>query len=100
MLNVSDYIQIVLDKKGWSRAKLIEEINKIESKIGESRTTKVEVSQYITGDVPFRPKILAKWELALGLKEGTLINMVAPPITKESKEELKRTIEGIRKLRK
>ena len=100
MLNVSDYIQIVLDKKGWSRAKLIEEINKIESKLGDSRTTKVEVSEYLTGKWPFRPKILAKWELALGLREGILINMVAPPIEKTSKEELRRVIEEIRKLRK
>jgi transcriptional regulator with XRE-family HTH domain len=98
MINVSDYIKLILEKKGWTRVRLCEEINKIEAKLGESRTTKNVLSYYLNGDFAFRPKILAKWEKALGLKEGTLVNMVLPPITKEGKDELRETIERLRKV--
>lgn len=98
MINVSDYIEMILNKKGWSRTKLCEEINKVESKLGEKRTTIPNITQYLSGVWTFRPKILAKWEIALGLKEGTLMNMVAPPITKEGREELKETINKLRRI--
>jgi len=98
MINVSSYILMILEKKGWTRTKLCEEINKIESKLGEKRTTVNNVSQYLNGVWAFRPKILAKWEIALGLKRGTLMNMVMPPITKEGKVELEETIERLSKV--
>lgn len=100
MINVSDYIRMILDKKGWSHIQLCREINKIESNLGERRTHNEDISNYLNGRWAFRPKILAKWEVALGLKEGTLINMVAPPITNEGKEELRKTLEILRKVKK
>lgn len=98
MINVSIYIKMILEKKKWTQRKLCEEINKIESKLGEKRTSVPVISGYFEGKDTFRPKILAKWEKALGLREGTLVNMVMPPITKEGKEELKKTIERLRKI--
>ena len=100
MINVLDYIKLIMEKKKWTQAKLVEELNRIEKIIGDNKTQKQQVSEYLNGVFPFRPKILIKWELALGLKEGTLANMVSPPMTKEGKEELKKTIENIRKARK
>jgi len=97
MMNVSEYILLILVKKKWTRAKLCEEINRIESKLGEKRTAVQDIANYINGRWAFRPKILAKWEKALELKEGTLMNMVMPPLTKEGKQELKETIERLRK---
>jgi hypothetical protein len=98
MINVSDYIVMILDKKKWSRARLCEEINKIESKLGDKRSSNQDITNYINGRWAFRPKILAKWEKALDLREGTLMNMVMPPITKEGKDELKETINRLRKV--
>lgn len=98
MINVNDYILMLLEKKGWSKTKLCDEINKIEKELGEKRTALQNINSYFNGTWAFRPKILAKWEKALGLKEGTLVNMVAPPITKEGKEELKETIARLRKI--
>lgn len=98
MINVGTYIIMILEKKKWTQTKLCEEINKIEAKLGESRTHTSDISNYLMGRWAFRPKILAKWEKALDLKEGTLVKMVMPPITKEGKEELKKTIERLRKI--
>lgn len=98
MINVADYIRILLEKKGWTRLKLCDEINKIEKELGETRTSPNHITCYLNGTYAFRPKILAKWEKALHLKEGTLMNMVAPPITKEGREELKETINKLRRI--
>ena len=98
MINVSDYIKMLLEKKGWTKTKLCDEINKIEKELGEKRTVPQNITNYLNGLYAFRPKILAKWEKALGLKEGTLMNMVMPPITKEAKEELRETINKLRRI--
>ena len=98
MINVTDYIEMILQKKKWTRTKLKEELNKIETKLGEKKTTIEMISDYMRGRWAFRPKLLAKWEKALELKEGTLVNMVMPPLTKEGKDELKQVIERLRKV--
>ena len=98
MINVGNYIEMILTKKKWTKTKFCEEINRIEAKLGESRTTPQNITNYFNGLWAFRPKILVKWEKALGLKEGTLYKMVVPPATKEGREELKMTIEQIRKV--
>lgn len=96
MISVSDYIKLLLKKKKWTNVKLCQEINKIEKKLGDSRTSAQNITNYLNGYWEFRPKVLAKYEVALGLEFGTLINMVAPPSSRESKKELKELIEKIR----
>ena len=96
MITVSDYIKLLLKKKKWTNVRLCEEINKIEKKIGDSRTTKQNITNYLNGYWEFRPKVLVKYEVALGLEYGTLINMVAPPSSRESKKELKELVEKVR----
>lgn len=98
MINVSNYIVMLLEKKKWTRTKLCDEINHIEAKLGEKRTMPQNITSYLNGTWAFRPKILAKWEKALGLKSGTLVSMVVPPLTKEGKEELKETIDRLKKI--
>ena len=44
MITVSDYIKLLLKKKKWTNVRLCEEINKIEKKIGDSRTTKQNIT--------------------------------------------------------
>ncbi len=95
MINVSDYIQMILYKKKWTNAKLCQELNKIEEQLGESRTTPQNISNYFHGQWPFRSKILVKYEKALGLQPNTLVSMVAPPTTKEGQKELKEIIKKV-----
>ena len=95
MINVSDYIQMILRKKKWTNAKLCQELNKIEEQLGESRTTPQNISNYFHGQWSFRPKVLVKYEKALGLQPNTLVSMVAPPTTKEAQKELKEIIKKV-----
>lgn len=95
MINVSDYIQMILHKKKWTNAKLCQELNKIEEQLGESRTTPQNISNYLHGQWPFRSKILVKYEKALGLQPNTLVSMVAPPTTKDGQKELKEIIKKV-----
>lgn len=95
MINVSDYIQMILHKKKWTNVKLCQELNKIEEQLGESRTTPQNISNYFHGQWSFRPKVLVKYEKALGLQPNTLVSMVAPPTTKEGQKELKEIIKKV-----
>lgn len=95
MINVSDYIQMILHKKKLTNAKLCQELNKIEEQLGESRTTPQNISNYFHGQWSFRPKVLVKYEKALGLQPNTLVSMVAPPTTKEGQKELKEIIKKV-----
>ena len=96
MIDVATYIKLILRKKNWSNQRLCDELNKLEEKLGDSRTSKQNVSNYLNGQWSFRPKILAKYEVGLGLTEGTLIKMVSPPLTKESQKELEEIIKKVR----
>lgn len=95
MINVSDYIQMILHKKKWTNAKLCQELNKIEEQLGESRTTSQNISNYFHGQWSFRPKVLVKYEKALGLQQGVLVNMVSQPASKEGQKELKEIIKKV-----
>lgn len=95
MLNVSEYIQLILKKKKWTNTKLCQELNKIEEQLGESRTTPQNISNYFHGQWSFRPKILVKYEKALGLQQNTLVSMVAPPSSKEGQKELKEIMKKV-----
>lgn len=95
MLNVSDYIKLILCKNKWTNVKLCQELNKIEEQLGESRTTPQNISNYLNGQHDIRPKWLVKVERALKLKSNTLVSMVAPPATKEAQKELKEIIKKV-----
>ena len=95
MLNVTDYIKLILKKKKWTNVRLCQELNKIEEQLGESRTTPQNISNYLHGQWSFRPKILVKYEKALGLPLNTLVNMVVPPSSKEGQKELKEMIKKV-----
>ena len=89
MINVIDYIKLVLKKKKWSQKRLCDELNKIELKIGDKKTNKQNISNYFNGQVGVSPKTLMKYEKALGLVPDTLLKMVQKPVTKDSQKELK-----------
>lgn len=96
MIDVAGYIKLILQKKKWTYRKLCDELNKIEQKLGDKRTKVENISNYLNGQLPFRPKVLVKYELALDLPFNTLISMVTEPISKEGKLELQETIKKVR----
>lgn len=96
MINVNEYIKLVLSKKKWSNRRLCKEINRIEEKLGDSRTSYQNITNYLNGSHNMRPKWLVKVEKALNLEQGTLVNMVMPPDSKEGKKELKELMRKVR----
>lgn len=96
MINVAEYIKLILKKKGWTNIKLCEELNKIESKIGDTRTTRQNITNYLNGYHNIGPKWLVKVEKALNLENGTLMNLVVLPTTKEAQKELNVLIKKVR----
>lgn len=93
MLNVSEYIQLILKKKKWTLQQFADNINQVKQKIGiESVTTKQNISNFLNqvdNQHVLRPKMLVLWECALGLQPNTLVSMVTPPSSKEGQKELK-----------
>lgn len=98
MLNVSEYIQLILKKKKWTLQQFADEINKVKQKIGiESITTKQNISNYlrqVDNKHALRPKQLCIWEKALDLPQGQLVNMVKP-VSKEGQKELKEIMKKV-----
>lgn len=99
MISVNDYIKLILKKKKWTNVRLCQELNKIESKLGDSKTTPQNITNYLNGYHDIRPKWLTKVEKALDLEQGVLISMVALPSSKEAQKELKEIIKKIREVK-
>ena len=99
MINVNEYIQLILKKKKWTLTKFADEINKVKKQVGiESKTLPQNISNFlkqVDDKHVLRPKQLCIWEKALGLAPYTLINMVEPIATKESQKELKELMKKV-----
>lgn len=84
MLNIREYIILVLHKKKMTRADFCKKINKIEDKLGEKKSTNQNITNYLNGtddkhNIGY--KMALKMEKALDLPDDTLINMVKSPMT-------------------
>ena len=103
MLNVSEYIQLILKKKKWTLQQFANEINKVKQKVGiESITTRQNINNFlkqVDNQHILRPKQLCVWEKALGLQPYTLISMVAPPSSKEGQKELKELMKKVSEIK-
>lgn len=99
MINVSDYIKLILKKKKWTNVKLCQELNKIETQLGDGKTTPQNITNYLNGYHDIRPKWLVKVEKALELEQGILINMVASPSSKEAQKELKEIMKKVKEVK-
>lgn len=104
MINVSEYIQLILKKKKWTLQKFADEINKVKQKVGiKSITTPQNISNFlkqVDNQHILRPKMLVLWECALGLPQGQLVSMVAPPSSKEGQKELKEIMKRINEIKR
>ena len=98
MIDVNEYIKILLKKRKWTLQQFADNINLVKKKIGiDSITTKQNISNFLNqvdNKHTVRPKQLCIWEKALGLSQGTLINMVAP-VGKEGQKELKKLMKKV-----
>ncbi len=99
MIDVNEYIKMLLKKKKFTLQQFADEINKVKQKIGiMSITTPQNISNFlkqVDSQHVLRPKQLCIWEKALGLPQGTLTKMVAPPSSKEGQKELKEIIKKV-----
>ena len=103
MINVSEYIQLIIKKKEWTLQQFANEINNVKKQIGiDGKTTKQNISNFlkqVDDKHILRPKQLCLWEKALGLAPYTLINMVEPIATKEGQKELKEIMKKVGEIR-
>ena len=99
MMNVNEYIQLILKKKAWTLDKFADEINNVKKQIGvDGKTTKQNISNFlkqVDNQHILRPKQLCIWEKALGLPPNTLVSMVSPPSSKEGQKELKEIMKKV-----
>ena len=99
MLDVNEYIKMLLKKKKWTLQRFADEINKVKQKVGiTSITTPQNISNFlkqVDNQHVLRPKMLCLWERALDLPQGQLVNMVAPVTSKEGQKELKKIMKKV-----
>lgn len=104
MIDVRDYIQLLLKKKKWTLQRFADEINKVKQKVGiTSITTPQNISNFlkqVDNQHILRPKQLCIWEKALDLPQNTLVSMVAPPSSKEGQKELKEIMKRINEIKR
>ncbi len=98
MINVVDYIKLVLKKKKLTQMELCRRVNKIEEKLHEKKTNRQYITNGFNDYYSFGPRTLAKFEAALELPERTLIRMVTQPVSREVKKSLDDYIKIVRNI--
>lgn len=101
MMNIREYIDLVLSKKKMTRAEFARKINKIEEKLGEKKSNYQNITNYLNGtddkhNIGY--KMALKMEKALDLPNDTLINMVKSPMTPDVIKDFNKLKEKVRKL--
>lgn len=100
MIGIAEYVDLILRKKKLSRTEFVKKINEIESRLGESRTTSQNITNYLNGYHSIGRKAAARWEVALGLEEGTLLRMVMQPTSTEGEKEFKDYMNKLQEIRR
>lgn len=101
MMNIRDYVIMVLEKKKMTRVEFTRRINKIEEKLGEKKTTNQNITNYLNGtddkhNIGY--KMALKMEKALDLPNDTLIKMVKSPLTPDIVKDFDRLKKKVRNL--
>lgn len=99
MIDAATYVKMILKKKKITNTEFCKKLNEFENKIGDEKTHIQNITNFLNGAWPLRPKLLHKWEIVLELPEGTLTSMVKEPLSKRGKEEYKKTIEKMKGMR-
>ena len=95
MIDVSDYIKLILKKRKISNRELCRRINEIEKRLGDKRTSPQNITNYLNGSHTITQKWLVKVECALDLPIGTLFKQVKAPTDKDIIKELIKKVRGI-----
>lgn len=87
MMNLSTFVKMILKKKNMSNMDLVRAINKVEEASGvKERTVKQNVTNYLNEYFNFGYEFARKIEVALDLKDKTLLNMLPKPRTYDQKK--------------
>lgn len=89
MIDITDYINAVLEKKGWNRARLCSELNVLEKRKKIPLTYKQHITNYLNSQMTFSKKTLLKWETVLGLPFNSLAAFICTPTSKKEINKLK-----------
>lgn len=100
MMNICEYVDLILKKKKMTRTEFTKRINEVESKLGDSRTTITNVTNYLNGYHSIGRKAAARWEIALDLEEGTLIRMVSDPSSSVGERDFNEYMKKLREIRR
>lgn len=100
MMNVIDYVNLILKKKKMTKTEFCKRLNKIEEQLGIKKTYLENLAYWLNDSTSIKPITLLKWEKALDLTEGTLVSMVSLPKSKESLKEIKKMKEKLREVKK
>lgn len=90
MMNIREYINLILEKKKMTRREFARRINKVEDKLGEKRTTAQNITNYLNGTDDAHNigyKMALKMEKALDLPNDTLLKMVKNPVVPDVKKD-------------
>ena len=101
MMNIREYIIIVLEKKKMTRREFCNKINEIEEKLGEKKSNYQNITNYLNGtddkhNIGY--KMALKMEKALDLPNDTLINMVKNPLTPDVAKDFDKLKKKVRNL--
>ena len=101
MMNIREYIMLVLQKKKMTRAEFTRKINEIEDKLGEKKTTNQNITNYLNNldeshNIGY--KMALKMEKALNLPDDTLLKMVKNPLTPDVKKDFDKLKKKVRNL--
>lgn len=100
MIGIAEYVDLILKKKKMTRTEFTKRINRVEKELGDSRTTNANVTNYLNGYHSIGRKAAARWEIALGLEEGTLIRMVSSASSNEGERDFKEYMKKLREIRR
>lgn len=89
MIDITDYINAILEKKGWNRARLCSELNVLEKKKNIPLTYKQHITNYLNSQISFSKQTLLKWEVVLGLPTNSLAAFICKPMSKKEEKKLK-----------
>jgi len=93
MINITMIVKNILKQQGISNIDLVRRINKIEEVSGvRERTTKQNVTNYLNGYHNIGYDVARKMELALNLKDKTLLNMLPIPRGAGQKKQYKEAL--------
>ena len=101
MMNIREYIMLVLQKKKMTRADFCKKINQIEDKLGEKKTTNQNITNYLSENDDKHNigyKMALKMEKALDLPPDTLLNMVKSPLTPDVAKDFDKLKKKVRNL--